>query len=659
MAIVVIFVLAMFVMCVLVSYSILMHDSSNKKKTSKKDRARQDRLYNFLYENFLTRKTFRKLVEQLASLSIYDFFEVRELAVRYFTQTVGYSSLLVLVGIIVFRDVFTCLLCLLYAVVVYHTLITKKLDAAHFQILKEFSIALTSIRETYTRLGNIPDAIGECRKGHLLQKAIDRIYLILTATDSEERLEDFYRTVPFPMLQTLAGVCYILNDAGDEVDRHGVSAFENAITLLESECDLEVRKLTKQKLMYNMLEYLPILPLPAVGLVELFVSSNMPGTIVIFKSLLGYVIRVALVLVSLVAYWYITNATSASTIRRNDRSAFVDALRFWPPFERFLNTILPKKAHTRLMISQMLRGALSAKDIKYIYTAKVLTTVVAFVATLSGLTIFTALAREATYNNVQVASLGGSSVTVEDAEKWMELDAYILAQPKAPRERDLQDVIPTYFPDISSTDLYDHAQRIVQKYNTYHSLKFHWWYVLVSYVAGLLGWYAPALMLDIRKRLVHAEEEEDVLQLQTMLAIIRYTKLDTMETLYWLAKQSRVYKTDLYFAYHEYPSDPELALNRLRDKSTVPEFQQICERLLSTISKVTIREAFADLESKRSQMLSIREMVQNAAIERKRRRCSPLSMAPLWLLIIGEFLVPIAILAYQQGSIILTQIGAI
>ena len=96
---------------------------------------------------------------------------------------------------------------------------------------------------------------------------------------------------------------------------------------------------------------------------------------------------------------------------------------------------------------------------------------------------------------------------------------------------------------------------------------------LPSPTRRLFGWFAPGIMLDLRKKMVRAEEEEDVLQLQTMLAILRYTSLDTMEALYWLARQSRIYQTAIYFAYHEYPSDPELALNRLRDKSSLPEFQ--------------------------------------------------------------------------------------
>ena len=311
-----------------------------------------------------------------------------------------------------------------------------------------------------------------------------------------------------------------------------------------------------------------------------------------------------------------------------------------------------------MKIEKELKGALSSKDIKYIYASKVLAAGIAFVMTLTALTAFTFLAKEFTYDNIKTASfLGGSDMSVEDARKWHELDNSLLAQPKAPRERDLQDIIPSYFPDISAMDLKDQCNRIIQKYNNYHALSFHWWYVLIAYGLGVFGWFAPGIMLDLRKKMVRAEEEEDVLQLQTMLAILRFTHLDTMEALYWLARQSRIYQTAIYFAYHEYPSDPELALNRLKDKSSLPEFQQICERLLSTISQVTIREAFSDLESERDQMLSIREMVQNNALERKRRQCSPISRAPLMAMVIGHVLAPIGILAFNEITNMMGQLG--
>ena len=507
-------------------------------------------------------------------------------------------------------------------------------------------------------MGNIPDAINECAKGKFLQKSMDKIYLILTATDSEERLEEFYRTVPFPMLQTLAGVCYLLNDAGDEKDDRGVSAFKSAITLLKHECDLEVRKLTKQRMMFSMLEYLPLAPLPFIGVLKWFFTTYMPGTSVIYNGMIGYISQTVIILIAIFAYWYITSTNSPTAIRRNDRSDFVDSFLFWPPFQAILPNILPKKARIKMKIEKELKGALSSKDIKYIYASKVLAAFIAFVMTLTALTAFTFLAKEFTYDNIKTASfLGGQDMSVDEANKWHELDNSLLAQPKAPRERDLQDIIPSYFPDISAMDLKDQCTRIIQKYNNYHNLRFHWWYVLIAYGAAVFGWFAPGIMLDLRKKMVRTEEEEDVLQLQTMLAILRFTHLDTMEALYWLARQSRIYQTAIYFAYHEYPSDPELALNRLKDKSSLPEFQQICERLLSTISQVTIREAFSDLESERDQMLSIREMVQNNTLERKRRQCSPISRAPLMAMVVGHVLAPIGILAYNGITNMLGQWG--
>ena len=460
------------------------------------------------------------------------------------------------------------------------------------------------------------------------------------------------------MLQTLAGVCYLLNDAGDERDDRGVSAFKSAITLLKHECDLEIRKLTKQRMMFSMLEYLPLAPLPFIGVLKWFFTTYMPGTSVIYNGMIGYISQTLIILIAIFAYWYITSTNSPTAIRRNDRSDFVDAFLYWPPFQRILPNILPKKARTKLKIEKELKGALSSKDIKYIYASKVLAASIAFVMTLTALTAFTFLAKEFTYDNIKTASfLGGSDMSVEDARKWHELDNSLLAQPKAPRERDLQDIIPSYFPDISAMDLKDQCNRIIQKYNNYHSLSFHWWYVLIAYGLAVFGWFAPGIMLDLRKKMVRAEEEEDVLQLQTMLAILRFTHLDTMEALYWLARQSRIYQTAIYFAYHEYPSDPELALNRLKYKSSLPEFQQICERLLSTISQVTIREAFSDLESERDQMLSIREMVQNNALERQRRQCSPISRAPLMAMVVGHVLAPIGILAFNEITNMMGQLG--
>lgn len=664
MALPIVLIVAILFISIIAVYVILMMENKRKKKGLSKNRNLViAKRFRFLNENFLTRKAFRRVYDQIAALSIYTFEEMQELAIKYYTTAVGLCIALVFVGIIAFRDVTAVLLCICFAFVMFNVLLMKRIDAVHFDVMQEFSTTLGSIRETYTIAGNIPDAINDCHKGKLLPKALDKIYLILTATDVEDRLEEFYRTTPFPMLQTLAGVCYLLNDAGDENDEKGVSAFKNAITLLKNECDLEVRKLIKQKLMFSFLEYLPLAPVPFIGVLKWFFIKYMPGTAVIYNGMLGYISQTIIILSAIFAYWYITTVCSPNAIRRDDRSEIVEALLYWKPFKNhILPNILPKKIRTKIRLQKALNGALSNKDIKYIYAAKCIVSSTLFVTTVLMLTIFTIMARDYAYNNVKTATfLAGGDMSVEEQQKWRDFDAVYLARDKKPTNSDLinNGAIIAEFPDLSALEVKEQADRIISKYTQYKRLHFHWWYIIIGYMVAGLGWFEPEVMLDMRKKMVKAEEEEDVLQLQTMLAILRYTNLETMEALYWLARQSRIHQTAIYYAYHEYPSNPEMAIERLRDKSELPEFQQICERLLSTISQVTIKEAFSDLESERDHMLRIREMVQTQAIEKKRRQCSPISRMPLMLLAFGHMMMPIGVLAFNEIKNMMTQLGAI
>lgn len=657
-------IFAVLLVGVIAIYGILMQDSKKKKNpalTEKKHRLSVEKRYRFLNENFLVRNTFRRVVDQIAALSIYTLEEVHELAVNYFTSALSVSIGLIILGAFVFQDVIATLLCALFAMVMFNVLVMKRIDATHFAVVKEFSSTLSSIRETYTIVGNIPDAIAECHTGKLLPKAMDRIYLILTATDAEDRLEEFYRTVPFPMLQTLAGVCYILNDAGDETNEKGQSAFKNAITLLKNEADLEVRKLTKQKLMFSFLEYLPLIPLPFVGVLKWFLVNNLPGTAVVLNGILGLISQTLIILVAIFSYYYITTVTSPSTVRHNDRNLWIDRLRHTKLFDKkILPDIMPKKVRIKLKWERAFHGALSQKDLPYIYTSKCVYAAVAFLLVFVSLIVFSYLGRQFVFDNIKSASfLASNDMSVDEAERWKALDTEVLFRGYPPNTSNLinNGFIASRIPDLSTMELQEAATRIITKYDQYWSLGYKWWFVLVAMLFGTIAWFCPVFMLNLRKKLVLAEEEEDVLQLQTMLAILRYTNLETMEALYWLSRQSKIHASAITFAYHEYPSDPELAIERLRDKSNLPEFKQICERLLSTVSSVTIREAFADLESERDHMLRIREMVQEKVVEKKRRQCSPISRAPLMVMVVGHFLMPICVLAFNEIMSLAPQLG--
>jgi hypothetical protein len=228
------------------------------------------------------------------------------------------------------------------------------------------------------------------------------------------------------------------------------------------------------------------------------------------------------------------------------------------------------------------------------------------------------------------------------------MDAAFMAMGKLPSDQIIKENIGAVLPKLSQFDQLEQVDRVKKKFVSYKGYTFHWWFVLIAYACGIAGWFVPELQLKLRAFLVKTEAEEDVLQLQTIITMLRDTNVDTLDVLYWLERNSVIHKDALLYAYHEYPSDPEKALNRLKSKSTIPDFLSICDKLINTIYQVSLAEAFSNLVTQRNHVMKIREMVQKESIKKKRRIASPLAMAALIVLVIMLVIAPIGILGYQQ-----------
>ena len=199
----------------------------------------------------------------------------------------------------------------------------KQIDSVHFKLLKQLSMSLSSLRQNYLRLNSIPQAVAETETGSELHRAFEEIYIILTDVDGKQRLEEFYATTPFKLLCTLAGVCFILNNSGDTKLRDGTSNFLQAMGMMADEVNLEIRRISLQKARFGALEYLPVAPLLAIGVIESFFTSIIPGTSVMYSGPIGYISRTVILLASIVGYTVIVKVNSAVSVRKDDRNGIV------------------------------------------------------------------------------------------------------------------------------------------------------------------------------------------------------------------------------------------------------------------------------------------------------------------------------------------------
>jgi hypothetical protein len=617
------------------------------------------KMSQFLEEFFLTRGAYRKIKFKVASLSVYSSQEIKIYSVRVYLISTGSSVGLVIAGAFIFRDLFTTLLVVLYAIIMNTILVSKQIDRVHFKLLKQLSNSLSSLRQNYLRLNSIPEAIAEAETGSELHRAFDDIYTILTDPDGKMKLNEFYATTPFRLLCTLAGVCYILNNAGDAKLSNGQSNFLQAMGMMADEVNLEIRRISLQKAKFGMLEYLPIAPLFAIGIIENFFTGIIPGTTVIYHGLIGYISRAVILLSSIIGYTIIVKVNSAVSVKKDDRIPLVLFFLRQSWFSRIIKDVVPKKQFKRLRKLRLIKSAQSMTDLKHLYASKILIACMAFALSLVCMFFAVNLGKQFIYSNVREVSLvGGEELKKEDIAIRREMDKTYLSMPRMPTDNQTKEYVKAKLPKLPPFDQDAQVKRLKEKYESYYNTYFRWWMVVIAFGISILSYRIPELMLRGRAWLLQTESEEDVLQLQTIISILMNTSTDTLETLYWLEKQSRVHKNAILDAYHEYPSNPDLALNRLKAKAVVPGFRRLVDKLLLTIHQITLGEAFSDLVTERDHVMRIREITQNSTLSKKRMFVSPLSMAPLVLTAILYILVPLGILGFKEFVTALSHINS-
>lgn len=634
-----------------------MKYSSTKVKISEDQKFQAyNKRFRFYYDFVLSRSLFRKIYEQIGGLAVYTMLECRMITVKFFERALIMSGLLFVIGFIGLGDIISGFVLLMFAFVMVDVTVRKRIDNVNFQTLKAMAKYLQSIRECYTRVRNVPDAVNDAECPKLLQKQGVDIYMICTANDAKRRLDEFYKTCPNRIMRTLATTCYIRADAGEE-DCQGKSPFKQALGLIKDEVDMEERRQINQRLMFNSLDKLPFVPMFLYPPVKMFYTKMISATASVFDSMVGYVIKLVVVVSCFVSYYVLSTINNASVARTDDRMLSLTKLMYHNKVQRFARTLVSKSFKKRLKVTKKIEGCLSSKTLDYFYLEKLVYGAALFVVSIVFSIIILFSARNAVYNSLHASTMSATlTYTKEQEELTRAYDAEVLAMAELPPDEEIFDKFDKIFPKYSTMEVETQRDRLKEKYKNYHKLHFRWWYALIYIACSVIGWFVPDLLLLLRVSVVQSEAEMDVLQLQTIIAILMDTPLDTMSVLYWLAKSSDLHKDILMFCYHEYVRDPEYALNHLKSKSASAEFSAMCDKLLTTVYQVTLAEAFEDLIGERENTMKIREAVQLQALKSKRNIAGPIATFPMIVWMVAVFILPVGIVAVKSAISMVSQL---
>lgn len=628
---------------------IVYANTGNKKKKDALRKRRMAQVYEGISNFFLTEGYVANLRKRLANLSIYQKGELQAMTTKYFFISWGVSGALIIASVILFDDTVSILACVFFAIMLSTIIVDKQIDKTQAKVLKALKHALSGIRQEYLKTNSVVEAIEDVEVMPIIKKPLEEIASILTAVDGEIKLQEFCEATPYRTIQTLAEVSMQINNEGDEKDEYGHSNFMQSITLMLADINAEIEKTMFRKKVFGFIEYLPIVPILAIKPIQTFFTGIIPGTALIYNGVLGYVIQTAILVLSIIAYLTVTKINMDMAVKNDDRAVWVVNLLEKPFFNKIAQNLAPKNKSREKLIKK-LKVALSRKTPEQLYFEKSLYFCVAFVLGLIMISSTVSMGKTYIENSTQQLSLVASSEMENYDQKQIKKmdEIYLANQDLYSTDESTMGLIDKHMQGLSDMQKQEQVKRLKSKAESIENAYFKWWYVWLAVGIAVLGYFGPNMALALRKVLIRTEEEDDFLQLQTLVTIYMNTSMDTLDVLGRLAQHSRIHKDMFLYAYHSYPSNPELEISRLQSKTALLDFKQFIGKFKLTITDLALKEAYSDLMLEREHMLKMREMAVKDSIEFKRFLCGPLAMSPLMLLIFGLFILPIGILGFSE-----------
>lgn len=646
---------------VMVTKTKMKEDSQFAAKKMRKTARR----YHVYYDNPLTRKSFRHIANMLGSLQYYDELGTKVETVKQFERALIIAFVMPVAGMILMQDTFLAMILIVFSMIYFNSTIYVKYDKMYVQLMEECSLTIASMREKFMEYDNIPSAVLYAEHSMVLDAPLKTIYKMLTAVNAEEVKDSFGATYPVPIVKTLGNLCYILNDEGVEKRPDGSDSFTESLTILRQECDAEVRRLTKQRIAFNSLKMLTLVGLGVTPIAELYLLKMIPGTASLLKGYYGFFLHVGVVLVTIYAFNYVSNACRPSVVATSDRMEFIDELRMtMPKLREFSRKLRPKDVKTQVKYKDLFDGSLSSQDLDYIYTAKIVFAVVCSILTLVALIFGTITVRGNFKHNYNSLSFIPSSLKESQQIQLRYVDDELIVLPREEFQvyeddkEELKAFIKGRVSGIADSEASTQADRIITKYNVYHNATYHWWWWLVIYAGGIVGWFIPNFLLNSRKNMVKYEASVDVSQLQTVMIVLSETKMEVYRVLVWLQEQATVHNAILRLCRCRFIMNPENALDQMEEGSPENDFKRMIRQMKSAVYNLSLRDAFSGLKLDKQQSMAISEMLRTEEIEQRKNSAKLIAIAPAGIALIGSFVGPVLILGITQMTDTLAALGS-
>ncbi|TKJ83704.1 hypothetical protein PaeCFBP13512_22505 [Paenibacillus sp. CFBP13512] len=635
---------------------------SNKSKRVKAyNQFLQDSYFAYIKVPFLKAYILR-IRKRLQSIHSYDEFTMRRETMKIVFYTLAIVTSFVIVLLFMNKGLTSIFMLLLTAVVIHGTLIDTFVNRVENRLLNQLNLVLTDVRNEYQQHGMIDIALHDAAEASTHEASLhaQKVYEILSASDPEKELEIYYQSAPNRFLKTFAGISFLVKEFGDKVIEKG-SLYLNNLEKLSNEINLEILKRTKLNYFLKGLTIISIVPILFTTPIELWAKNNFPSMEEFYNSKLGFFLKITIFAVILISYVLLKKLQDEQegTYQAKVKKVLWEQKLLTIPFiEWVVDRFIPNRRTSEYYrINTLLKDANAGIPLDWHYLHRILLAVALFIIMMSSFFSTHYL----TVQNIlelptQSSSMFGklSDKELKVAQETTALDTQILNQVKEVNNEQASDQIGTLVrnnPEIASNSklYFSTVERIQQKLDDINSEYFKWYEFLIALTVAVMGYYFPSWILLFQKKLRAIDMQNEVEQFHTIIAML--CEIDRMSVdimVEWMERFSSIFKAPLHKCVLNYEAGAELALNQVKIDAPFLPFSQLIDKLIHSVEKVPIIQAFDNLESERTNNFEKRKHAYEVMIQTKAEWGRLIGFAPMSAVIFLYLVFPFIYMSYMD-----------
>ncbi|WP_339193732.1 hypothetical protein MKY95_18440 [Paenibacillus sp. FSL P4-0176] len=561
------------------------------------------------------------------------------------------------------------ILSVLCAVVLNSLVLDMCLSRMEKRLLVQMLDVFADVRHRYHQHGMVEEALYEAAEAGTGEAAeqVRLIYEALTSPDPNEALERYYEVAPNRFLKGFAGVSYMVMEFGDK-DRAQGSIYLNGLGNLTQEIHLEILRRDKLDYLLKGLNIIALAPVLFTAPIERWARVSFPTMDEFYRSKIGFVTKISIYVIIILAYLLLQRLQQydETRYRSGHKHSWLDQFLYRQTFIRKLTMLFAAKPGSAQYSQTIRLMRESSSELKYEWLAirRVMLFAGCLVLTMVCILLLHQVERNhILYDPIRDDRMFGAMAEADlrKAEEKTALDQSVLESVEMNRGATYEEVANA-LQQLSPVQMDHDTQnetitRIMQKLEVYNNQYVRWWEMIIAILMGAAGYYMPVWLMLFQRKMRRLDMRHEIYQFQTVISILReMDRMSVEEILEWLNRFAVIFKRPLQKCLLHFEHGPELALEQLKEEAGLPEFQRLVDKLQLALGKISICEAFDDLESMMAFYFEQRKQEYSKMIDVKASWGRTIGFTPMYALIFLYLVIPLVGMSFLQMSIYYEQI---